>query len=74
MTKGYIPSSELMLQYQQEIWNREAEIDRYSQEDWSSITLGWAIAKGLKPKEAKKFRDYVTYDWSKSHCNKTAGQ
>jgi hypothetical protein len=60
---SYVPPSELVLQYQTEIWNREKEIDRHSEEDWSSMTLGWAIAKGLAPKEAKKFKLYVTYYW-----------
>jgi len=38
------------------------EIDEYNEEDWRSLTIGWAIAKGLSPKEARDFARHIKYD------------
>jgi len=38
------------------------EIDEYNEEDWRSLTIGWAIAKGLSPKEARDFARHIRYD------------
>jgi hypothetical protein len=59
--KDYIPSPEIMLQYQQEIWDRREDVDPSDEQDWFSLTLGWAIAKGLQPEEAHYFSIYIRY-------------
>jgi len=47
--------------FKAEIHDRASEIDPSSEQDWFSITLGWAIAKGLTPDEAHAFALHVRY-------------
>lgn len=36
-------------------------VDSSAGQDWYSLTLGWAIAKGLAPDEAHKFATHIRY-------------
>ena len=36
-------------------------VDPGNEQDWFSLTLGWAIAKGLEPEEAHKFAIHIRY-------------
>ena len=36
-------------------------VDPSESEDWHSLTLGWALAKGLAPRTACEFATYVRY-------------
>jgi hypothetical protein len=57
-----IPSYDLLLQYQKEIWDRREDVDPSNEQDWFSLGLGWAIAKGLTPEEAHEFSIYIRYN------------
>jgi len=41
--------------------DRWEQIDPDSEEHWHSLTLGWAIAKGLSPDNARIFASYIRY-------------
>jgi len=41
--------------------DRSEEVDPESEEDWHSLTLGWAIAKGLSPDDASTFANFIRY-------------
>lgn len=45
-----------------EVYDRKDEIDPSSEQDWYSLTLGWAIAKGLEPAKAYEFANWVRYN------------
>jgi hypothetical protein len=45
----------------EELDNRSFEIDPASEMCWYSLVLGWAIAKGATPTEAKEFTTHVRY-------------
>ena len=55
---------ELIALFKKEIFDRSSEIDPSDEQDWFSLGIGWAIAKGLSPDEAWSFsglaQDYVT--------------
>lgn len=51
--------SYLIDQFVEEVDERAEDIDPDDQEDWSSLIIGWAIAKGLKPEAARTFCDYI---------------
>lgn len=53
MTKSEIEA--LVAVYKTEIIDRAKQVDPDSEEDWHSLTLGWAIGKGMTVKEAKRF-------------------
>jgi hypothetical protein len=52
---------ELIELFKAECHDRATEIDPDSEEVWSSLTLGWAIAKGLSPEEARDFAIHIRY-------------
>ena len=56
-----VPPQALLDQFRTEVDNRSAEIDEYNEYDWLSLTLGWALAKGLHPSDARDFAVYVRY-------------
>jgi len=37
-------------------------VDPQGEQDWYSLSLGWALAQGLDPDEAHEFAQYVRYD------------
>lgn len=52
---------ELVVLFKTEVHDRGEEIDGSSEQDWYSLTLGWAVAKGLLPTEAHEFARHVRY-------------
>lgn len=51
--------SNLIDLFVEEVQDRAEEIDPNDQEDWSSLIIGWAIAKGLKPADARTLCEYI---------------
>lgn len=51
----------LILLFKNEVADRAAKIDPSSEQDWFSLTLGWAIAKGLTPDESHAFAIHIRY-------------
>ena len=54
-------NQDLVNQFHTEISNRAAEVDPSNEQDWYSISLGWAIAKGLTPELAHEFAIDIRY-------------
>lgn len=48
--------------FKQEVDKRSASIDPDNEYCWLSLTVGWAIAKGMKPNDAHEFASYVRYN------------
>jgi len=55
-------NQELIALFKTECHDRASEIDFNNERDWYSITLGWAIAKGLSPDDAHDVARYIRYD------------
>jgi hypothetical protein len=51
----------LVKQFEKECHDRGAEIDPGDELCWRSLTVGWAIAKGLSPDDAGEFACYIRY-------------
>jgi len=47
--------------FETEVHNRGGEIDPDNELDWYALTIGWAVGKGLTPKEAVDFSLYIRY-------------
>lgn len=65
MTKAELLKAKLIgleIQFKTEISDRAVLIDPDQEEDWKSLTLGWAIAKGLTPKQAQDFALHIRYE------------
>lgn len=56
-----MPNSDLIALFKTEVHDRAGEIDPDSRRDWFSLTLGWAIAKGLSPDDALLFALRIRY-------------
>lgn len=54
--------SKLEKEFEESVHNRNREIDPNDEEDWKSLTLGWALAKGLDPETARHFAIYIRYE------------
>lgn len=52
---------ELEALFKSEVHDKASEIDEDSSQDWFSLTLGWAIAKGLSPEHSHYFARYIRY-------------
>jgi hypothetical protein len=52
---------ELIEPFKTECHSRAGEIDAENSQDWYSLTLGWAIAKGLSPADAQDFAVHIRY-------------
>ena len=48
--------------FKTEVDDRAEAIDESQSLDWYSLTLGWAIGKGLEPDEAHDFACYIRYE------------
>mgnify|MGYP003333640418 FL=1 len=48
-------------EFKREVDDRAKDVDPGNEQDWFSLTLGWAIAKGLEPEEAHKFAIHIRY-------------
>lgn len=51
----------IQAKFSTEVLHRKNIIDPYNSEDWYSLALGWAIAKGATPEEAHKFAKFIRY-------------
>ena len=47
--------------FKDEVCSFSTEIDPSNEQDWFSLSLGWAIAKGLTPDEAWQFSTWLRY-------------
>ena len=47
--------------FKTEVHDRARDIDEAGTQDWFSLILGWAIAKGLNPADAHTFAIYIRY-------------
>ena len=54
--------NELVEAFKTECDDRGAQIDPDNELDWFSLTVGWAIAKGLTPDEANELAIHIRYD------------
>ncbi len=57
----FTPDQTMVDQFKTEASDRASEIDPQNEQDWYSLTLGWAIAKGLSPANAIFFACYIRY-------------
>ncbi len=48
--------------FKEECHDKAKEIDPANEHDWYSLTLGWALAKGMEPKKAQIFAIYIRYE------------
>jgi hypothetical protein len=54
--------SKLLHEFKKEVTDYSDSIDPEGEEYWKSLTLGWAIAKGLEHEAAREFAIYVRYN------------
>jgi hypothetical protein len=54
-------TDQLIALFKTECHARASEVDPDNCQDWFSITLGWAIAKGLSPDDAYEFASHIRY-------------
>lgn len=54
--------SPLIAIFTHEVSENGKKIDPDNEHDWRSLTLGWALAKGLEPNDANDFAIYVRYN------------
>jgi len=47
--------------FKTEVHDKAKEVDPSNEQDWFSITLGWALGKGLSPDRAHEFAIYIRY-------------
>jgi hypothetical protein len=59
--EGMILRVDLEIAFKKELSDKSFEVDPSDEQDWYSLTLGWAIAKGLSPKDAHKFSTHLRY-------------
>ncbi len=55
-------SDPIVKRFKQEIHDRAKEIDPANEHDWLSLTLGWAIGKGLSVADALDLALFIRYD------------
>jgi hypothetical protein len=54
-------NEQLIELFKTECSDRALAIDPDSEQDWFSLTLGWAVAKGLDPEAAYDFAVHIRY-------------
>lgn len=54
--------TDLLYLFKKEVHDLADDVDPSFEEDWKSLTIGWAIAKGLEPEAAREFAIYVRYN------------
>lgn len=47
--------TDVLRTYGAEILDQADEVDPSNEEDWRSMAIGWAIAKGMSPTDAREF-------------------
>jgi hypothetical protein len=52
----------LVQKFKLQVHDQAKEVDPTDEQDWFSITLGWALANGLTPKEAHVFATHIRYE------------
>lgn len=52
----------LVKTFKTECHDRADEIDPGQEWDWHDLTVGWAVAKGLAPEDARDFAIYIRYN------------
>ena len=52
-------NEQLIQLFKTECSDKASEIDTDSSQDWFSLTLGWAVAKGLDPEAAYDFAVHI---------------
>lgn len=52
----------LTKQFETEVDNLSEEVDPNDEQDWYSLSLGWAIGKGLTPEHAIDFAEHIRWD------------
>ena len=52
----------LLALFKTEVSDYAKKIDRDNEHCWRSLTLGWALAKGMTPARANAFAIYVRYN------------
>jgi hypothetical protein len=50
-----------IMSFKREVSDRAHEIDPNNEQDWFSLTLGWAIARGFSPEAAHEFASFIRY-------------
>ena len=60
-TVNCIGFRKLTKKFEKEVHLKATEVDPNFSQDWFSLTLGWGIAKGLKPSEAHSFAVHIRY-------------
>lgn len=48
--------------FKEEVNDKAKKVDPDNEQDWYSLTLGWAIAKGMSPNMAHDFATYIRYE------------
>lgn len=61
MPVNKIRNEKYMTGFKDEVLFRKNRIDPKNSEDWYSLALGWAIAKGVPPEEAHIFARIIKY-------------
>jgi hypothetical protein len=59
--RGALPREELLALFKIEVHDKAEEVNPNDEHDWLSLTLGWAVAKGLSTDAAADFALYVRY-------------
>lgn len=52
----------LVAKFKVEIDSRAFDVDPLGEEDWHSLAVGWGIAKGLTPNDARDFAFYIRHE------------
>lgn len=52
---------DLQALFKSEVNDKSEAVDPDNVQDWFSLTLGWAIAKGLTPEDAHAFALHIRY-------------
>lgn len=57
-----IPNADILIRdWAENVYAHASIIDPESEEHWGSMVLGWALAKGLTPEQARNFANHVRY-------------
>lgn len=54
--------SRLVLVFKKQVCDRDDDIDPNDDQDWYSLSIGWALAKGLEPQDAYQFAEWMRYE------------
>lgn len=60
--EGPISTEDMEPLFKKECHERAKLIDPDDDQDWYSLTLGWAIAKGMHPDKAHEFANHIRYE------------